>query len=61
MSKTVEDSALLLNVIAGHDTKDSTSINIDVPNYLSTIKDGVKSLKIGLPKEYFIDENIIPC
>ena len=45
MSKTVEDSALLLNVIAGHDTKDSTSINIDVPNYLANIKDGVKGLK----------------
>jgi aspartyl-tRNA(Asn)/glutamyl-tRNA(Gln) amidotransferase subunit A len=55
MSKTVEDSALLLNVIAGHDTKDSTSINIEVPDYLSKIKDGVKGLKIGLPKEYFID------
>lgn len=55
MSKTVEDSALLLNVIAGYDTKDSTSINLEVPNYLSNIKDGVKGLKIGLPKEYFID------
>ncbi len=55
MSKTVEDSALLLNIIAGYDRKDSTSINIEVPNYLENIKDSIKGLKIGLPKEYFID------
>ena len=55
MSKTVEDSALLLNVIAGYDKKDSTSIDVAVPNYLDTIKQDIKGLKIGLPKEYFID------
>jgi len=55
MSKTVEDSALLLNVIAGFDKKDSTSINVPVPDYLETIKQDIKGLKIGLPKEYFID------
>ena len=55
MSKTVEDSALLLNIIAGYDRKDSTSINVEVPNYLENIKDSIKGLKIGLPKEYFID------
>ena len=54
MSKTVEDSALLLNVIAGYDRKDSTSVNVEVPNYLENIKDSIKGLKIGLPKEYFI-------
>lgn len=55
MSKTVEDSALLLNVLAGYDKKDSTSINRPVPNYLKNINKDLKGLKIGLPKEYFID------
>ena len=55
MSKTVEDSALLLNVIAGYDKKDSTSINKDVPDYVKNINKDLKGLKIGLPKEYFID------
>jgi aspartyl-tRNA(Asn)/glutamyl-tRNA(Gln) amidotransferase subunit A len=55
MSKTVEDSALLLNVIAGYDKKDSTSINKEVPDYVKNINKDLKGLKIGLPKEYFID------
>ncbi|MDD5022379.1 MAG: Asp-tRNA(Asn)/Glu-tRNA(Gln) amidotransferase subunit GatA [Endomicrobiaceae bacterium] len=55
MSKTVEDSALLLNVLAGYDKKDSTSINKPVPNYLVNINKDLKGIKIGLPKEYFID------
>lgn len=55
MSKTVEDSALLLNVLAGYDKKDSTSINKPVPNYLANISKDLKGIKIGLPKEYFID------
>ena len=55
MSKTVEDSALMLNVLAGYDKKDSTSINKPVPNYLANINKDLKGIKIGLPKEYFID------
>lgn len=51
---TVEDLALLLRAIAGHDPKDSTSAEIEVPNYLGYIYQNEKtSFKIGLPKEYF--------
>jgi len=53
ITKTVEDSALVLSVIAGYDNRDSTSLNEPVPNYLESIEAGSKGLKIGLPKEYF--------
>jgi aspartyl-tRNA(Asn)/glutamyl-tRNA(Gln) amidotransferase subunit A len=53
MTKNVEDAALVLSAIAGADEKDATSSGARVKDYLSTIKDGVKGLKIGLPKEYF--------
>jgi aspartyl-tRNA(Asn)/glutamyl-tRNA(Gln) amidotransferase subunit A len=53
MTRTVEDAARILQVIAGHDPLDSTSLNAPVPNYLEALKGGVKGLKIGLPKEYF--------
>ncbi len=54
ITKTVEDSAILLNVIAGHDERDSTSANVPVPDYTQALKRGVKGLRIGLPKEYFV-------
>jgi aspartyl-tRNA(Asn)/glutamyl-tRNA(Gln) amidotransferase subunit A len=50
----VTDCAIMLGALAGYDAKDSTSVDSAVPDYLSTLKDGVKGLKIGLPKEYFI-------
>jgi len=53
MSKTVEDSALVLSVIAGRDEKDSTSLDVPVPDYTGCLETPVKGLKIGLPKEYF--------
>lgn len=56
MTQTAEDAALLLNVMAGHDAKDSTSIERDVPDYTATLNDSIKGLTIGLPKEYFSDE-----
>ncbi|HOX23632.1 MAG TPA: amidase family protein, partial [Elusimicrobiales bacterium] len=49
----VRDSALALSVLAGHDGRDSTSSDKAVPDYLAGIEDGVKGLKIGIPKEYF--------
>ncbi|MCK9186662.1 Asp-tRNA(Asn)/Glu-tRNA(Gln) amidotransferase subunit GatA [Candidatus Gracilibacteria bacterium] len=52
-SKSVEDSAIILNAIAGHDDKDATTPNVAVPDYTSFLGKGVKGLKIGLPKEYF--------
>jgi aspartyl-tRNA(Asn)/glutamyl-tRNA(Gln) amidotransferase subunit A len=55
MTKSVRDAALLLQTMAGHDPLDSTSLNAPVPDYLNTLDRGVKGLKIGLPREYFID------
>ncbi len=55
MTKDVRDAALLLNVIAGHDQRDSTSFAIQVPDYLSRLQNGVEGIKLGLPKEYFAE------
>lgn len=52
-TKTVEDSALVLNITAGQDLHDSTTPNEKVPDYTKSLKNGVKGLKIGRPKEYF--------
>lgn len=54
-TKTVEDAALFLNVTAGDDTRDATTPPVTVPNYTKNLHSGVKGLKIGVPKEYFID------
>jgi aspartyl-tRNA(Asn)/glutamyl-tRNA(Gln) amidotransferase subunit A len=54
LTRDVADCAVMLEATAGHDPKDSTSVNIPVPNYAASLKLGVKGLKIGLPKEYFI-------
>ena len=56
LSKSAEDAALLLNVIAGHDKKDSTSIDRDVPDYTKTLNNTIKGRVIGLPKEYFTSD-----
>ena len=53
ITKDVTDSAMLLNVIAGHDEKDTTSVNIEKKDYTKALKNNVKGLKIGVPKEYF--------
>ncbi len=55
VTKTVQDSATLLNVIAGHDPQDSTSVPQGVPDYTEALEEGVKGLRIGLPKEYFVE------
>jgi aspartyl-tRNA(Asn)/glutamyl-tRNA(Gln) amidotransferase subunit A len=55
IAKTVEDSAILLASMCGHDAKDSTSLNIPVPDFAAAVKRGVKGLKIGVPKEYRVD------
>jgi aspartyl-tRNA(Asn)/glutamyl-tRNA(Gln) amidotransferase subunit A len=53
LTQTVEDAALILQAIAGFDPADSTSLDVPVPDYLSGLNDGVKGLKLGVPKEYF--------
>ncbi|WOI52740.1 Asp-tRNA(Asn)/Glu-tRNA(Gln) amidotransferase subunit GatA [Parvularcula sp. LCG005] len=55
IARTVRDSAIMLKSMAGHDPKDSTSINVPVPDYEAVLGQGVKGLKIGVPKEYRID------
>ncbi len=55
MTKSVGDAALILQAMAGHDPLDSTSLDAPVPDYLREIDGGVRGLKVGLPKEYFID------
>lgn len=53
ITKDVEDCANLLNIIAGFDEKDSTSANAPKKDYTKNLKNGVKGLKIGVPKEFF--------
>ncbi|MFD2190236.1 Asp-tRNA(Asn)/Glu-tRNA(Gln) amidotransferase subunit GatA [Pistricoccus aurantiacus] len=55
MAYTAEDCALLMNVIAGHDARDSTSVPRPVPDYRAELNAPLEGLKIGLPKEYFGD------
>ncbi|GAB4461007.1 MAG: Asp-tRNA(Asn)/Glu-tRNA(Gln) amidotransferase subunit GatA [Anaerolineae bacterium] len=57
LTKDVEDAAILLNAIAGHDPRDSTSLNAPVPDYVAEMKQGddLKGLRVGVPKEYFIE------
>ncbi len=53
MAQTAEDAALLLNIMSGHDAKDSTSLNEPVPDYTATLNDDLRGLRIGLPKQFF--------
>ena len=55
MARCVEDIARLLGVVAGHDPLDATSMPVDVPDYVGGLTGKVKGLKVGVPKEYFID------
>jgi len=55
ITKDVTDAAILMNVIAGHDPADSTSANIAVPDFTAALQKDVKGMKIGIPKEYFIE------
>ena len=55
ITKDVTDCATLLNIISGYDPKDSTSSNIEKKDYKQGLENGVKGLKIGIPKQYFGD------
>ena len=55
LTKDVEDAAILLNVIAGHDEKDSTSYDREKVDYTKALKNDVKGLKIGVPKEFYAE------
>ncbi len=53
LTRSVEDAAMVLQAIAGHDRQDSTCLDVPVPDYLSGLNDGVNGMKLGVPKEYF--------
>ncbi len=55
ITKDVTDTAILMNVISGRDPMDSTSANIPVPDFTRALKKDVKGMKIGMPREYFIE------
>ena len=55
LARTVRDAAIMLKTMAGHDTKDSTSANIPVPDFEKSLTGDVRGLRIGIPKEYFLD------
>jgi len=54
-SKNVTDATILLEEIAGYDLRDSTSSNVEIPNFSKKLTDDIKGKKIGIPKEYTID------
>jgi aspartyl-tRNA(Asn)/glutamyl-tRNA(Gln) amidotransferase subunit A len=54
-ARDVRDTAILMRAMAGHDPKDSTSVDMPVPDFEATLDAGVKGLKIGIPKEYRVD------
>ena len=61
MTRSAEDAAIMLQVMAGFDEKDSTSVNLPVPDYRIGLNKSIVGLKIGLPKEFFgegLDENV---
>jgi aspartyl-tRNA(Asn)/glutamyl-tRNA(Gln) amidotransferase subunit A len=55
LTKDVTDTALAMNVICGKDPHDATSADLPTEDFVAGLKDGVKGLRIGLPKEFFID------
>ena len=59
MAQTAEDCAMMLNAMAGFDERDSTSIDIELPDYSADLDQAIDGLRIGLPREYF-DEGLDP-
>jgi aspartyl-tRNA(Asn)/glutamyl-tRNA(Gln) amidotransferase subunit A len=55
MARTVKDCAILLRSMAGHDPKDSTSVDVPVPDYEAALAGSVKGLRVGIPREYRVD------
>jgi len=55
LTKSVEDCARLLSVLAGHDERDATSVREPVPDYTAALTGDIKGMKLGLPKEYMVD------
>jgi aspartyl-tRNA(Asn)/glutamyl-tRNA(Gln) amidotransferase subunit A len=60
LTKTVSDSAVMMNAIAGYDASDSTSVPKDVPDYTSFLENGLEKMVVGIPKEYAAARGIDP-
>jgi aspartyl-tRNA(Asn)/glutamyl-tRNA(Gln) amidotransferase subunit A len=56
LARTAEDCAILLNIMSGHDSKDTTSLDVEVPDFLASIDQPIKGLKIGIIKEFNLGE-----
>ena len=55
ITKDVMDCAIVLNVIAGHDKRDSTTVPLNVPDYTKALKSDIKGLRVGVPREYLVE------
>ena len=55
LTRSVEDAAIILNTISGRDKLDSTSVDVPVPDFTKNLNGDIKGMKIGIPKEYFVD------
>ncbi len=55
LTKSVEDAAIILNIISGKDDYDSTSVDVEVPDFTKNLNGDIKGMKIGIPKEYFVE------
>jgi aspartyl-tRNA(Asn)/glutamyl-tRNA(Gln) amidotransferase subunit A len=57
MARSVEDCAILLQAIAGYDAKDPASANLAAPDFRADLRDGIKGLRVGVPRAHWFDEN----
>ncbi len=55
VTRDVSDAALMMKVIAGHDPRDSTSADVAVPDYTTALEEGMSGLRVGIPREYFVE------
>jgi aspartyl-tRNA(Asn)/glutamyl-tRNA(Gln) amidotransferase subunit A len=55
MTKDVRDAAIILKAIAGYDPRESTSVNVPVPDYVSALGGSIRGLQVGVPREYFVE------
>jgi amidase len=55
MTRSVEDAALMLKAIAGYDPRDSTSLNVEIPDYSESLKTGIQGIRIGVDRDYLVE------
>ncbi len=56
LAATVEDAAIVLQAVAGYDSRDITSVDVPVADYVSALREGVKGMRVGVPRAYFYDD-----